>query len=336
MFIEPVSLQTRSTTTDKARAPGADYFLRKIWSKPEFSSVGVDSQTIEQLRQLVRTSHAKMMEKVMLVVKNRELARLLLPRPEDWIERLRFLSQSGKRLYLAYGSALVLEGSGDSFFIIAGSASEAKHVADKISNEINGLSDVTKDFGLVVDKILTGKAYGLNLIRQVKNVTDMKQLKTKNALEDEMIAGIGSICGSTLPNMEISFASPIETFEYDLLLPITADTIVDLEVKDYASVKQELHADSTTLKSKVILAPLDKARRLGAIPVIVTTGFASEAFAQMKEFAVSREITLLNPADYKTEIEHLLLDKLLRSTAGFGVHFTQYLEDWTVNSFTVS
>jgi hypothetical protein len=91
------------------------------------------------------------------------------------------------------------------------------------------------------------------------------------------------------------------------------DSIIVIEITDYNSAREEIHENYDTLKSKLILSTVDKAQRLGARVVIIAKGFPPNIFAQMKELAVSRKVTLLSDEEYKKGIEDTILQTTINS-----------------------
>ncbi len=305
---------------DSLHQRGSYNFLRGVIknNESEFTPVGIDKSTYDKVHELLQTSHSQTMERILSVVKDPELAKSLSPGIDESVDRLMAHSlRSGRgvhRVYHAYDRALIVQGAGSSFFVIAPESKDAEFVAEKISNEIKKISKVTRDLGVWVDNILVAKEYGQALVRGVANVNNIKACEPKNDFERVIAQKVDVVASSALPNIEVIFSSPPENFEYDILLPIASNALIDIEVKDFETVKGQIDAGSPSMKSQVILAPLDKARRLGAEPMIVANGFPKSTLAQMRELAESRKIRLLEPDACGPEISRLALSKLFSST----------------------
>ena len=115
-----------------------------------------------------------------------------------------------------------------------------------------------------------------------------------------------------LPNLEIKFSKPDESFEYDVLLPVTNSLVIDIEVKDHEIVREETHLSFENMKQKIISGPLDKARRIRGVVMVVERGFPKDKLTQLRELGTSRGVVILDEDGYKGEIERLILQSLMR------------------------
>jgi hypothetical protein len=87
--------------------------------------------------------------------------------------------------------------------------------------------------------------------------------------------------------------------------------VIDIEVKDHEIVREEAHLSFETMKQKIISGPLDKARRIAGLAIVVEKGFPKDKLNQLRELGISRGVLLLDETGYKSEIEKFVLQTLL-------------------------
>jgi len=228
------------------------------------------------------------------------------------LNRLR--REFGHDLYVYLEKAVIRTISVNSLIVIGKDSGETKEVVDWIKAEIERLQSVTSDFGLSVRDVLIGHEYALDVLRRNASNPEIIEKTPKNDFEKDVGSKVRQITDGVLSNLELRFKKPSETLEYDLLIPLSDSSIVNIEVKDYETVKEETDRNSESLKSRVILNPIDKARRLGGSivkVVVIARGFTEHTFSQLKEFAESREVALLDGANYQTEIEKTIVQNAL-------------------------
>ena len=289
------------------------YFLSKIVSDnpTRFRPFGIDHELRSKARDLVRSKHAKDSEDLRGVVENPELVKEVLPEEKD-LEDLIPLRRVTGRLFRINGKGLLVDNNDGTFHVIAKNKTEGEELACWIEAEVRQVAKVTADFNLTLDKLLRGRDFALGLVKQVENLVAFEERTPKNPFEKDVAEGISAITNATLANVEASFAKPVETQEYDVLLPIANDFILDIEVKDYEAVKKEIHSTNENLKQKIVSGPADKAGMMEATPIVVVKGFPPEVFSQLKEIATSRKVNLLDVGNYRLEIEKIILKHLLR------------------------
>jgi hypothetical protein len=112
----------------------------------------------------------------------------------------------------------------------------------------------------------------------------------------------------------VTFKEPVENFEYDVFMNFPPRTRFVVEPTDYESIKEEISNQkiaTETLKSKVVLAMLDKAQRLRARGIVVVNGFPENTFSQLKTISDSRGVILMNEKDYKEKLPAELCKAIL-------------------------
>lgn len=289
-----------------------EYFINRIFrsNKLDFKPIGISADSIANIKKIVETETKTISGKLNDVFPNSNLVKNLLP---DYNEIERMLSSmSSEECFTTETEpkATIFVTSSESFIIISSERSTVNTLITKLDNDLRKIGDITKDFGLNYIGLAHGNKYADYMLRRIiGGEFYYKKIESKNDFEVKVSKYIASLTDCFFSNIEIHFDSPDETFEYDVVIPFDVNSVIDLEVKDYSSVKDEQHVISESLKSKLILSPVDKATRLGAEVVVVTNGFPAEVFEQLKEFAISRDVILLNEKNYKNELQSLLIDQ---------------------------
>jgi hypothetical protein len=110
-----------------------------------------------------------------------------------------------------------------------------------------------------------------------------------------------------LPNILIKFPRSSETYEYDILIPLEQNKILNVEVTDYSSATEIVKVNNSSLKQELILSTMDKASVIKAKAIVIIKGFESNTFEQMKNIASARNIILLDDKDYLNTIQEIIL-----------------------------
>jgi hypothetical protein len=261
------------------------------------------------MRELYRRKHSEDTRDLIDILQEPGLTENALASPEridDLLPR-----KPSNRLHKVNNRALIIDNEDGTYHTIARDKAAADEVSAWTISEIERVGRVTTDFGLTLDNVITGKDFGLRVLRQVEN-QGIIQREAKNEFEKQVSADLTQVTNSVLSNQEIMFAKPDESFEYDVLLPIANQFIVDIEVKDHEIVREETHLNFDNMKQRIISVPLDKAKRISAVAIVVTKGFPRDKLNQLKELGTSRSVVLLDESGYKTEIERFILRVLLR------------------------
>lgn len=288
------------------------YFIDRIFrsNKIDFRPIGISAETISNIKKIVETETKIISGKLNDSISNSNSVRALLP---DYNEMERMLStMSSEEIFTTESEprATIFITSSESFIIISNERETIDILLTKLDNDLQKLSDITKDFGLDYIGLVRGEKYVFYMLKRViSGKFDYKNTKPKNDFESKVVKYVASLTDCFSSNIEIHFDVPEETFEYDVVIPFGEDSVIDIEVKDYTSVKDEQHVVSESLKSKLILNPVDKAKRLNAKLVVITNGFPAEIFEQLNEFAISRDVILLHAKNYKNELQSLLIDQ---------------------------
>jgi len=215
------------------------------------------------------------------------------------------------RLHKIDGNGLIIDNDDGTFHVIGKTKTDAEAVVSWTVSEIERLGSVTRDFNLVLNSVVSGRDFAERLIRQVDNL-GMVQREPKNDFERQVIESVNQITNAVMPNLEIRFSKPDESFEYDVLLPVANSLVIDIEVKDHEIVREESHLSFETMKQKIISGPLDKARRISGVAMVVERGFPKDKLNQLRELGSSRGVVLLDETGYNVEIERYILQTLLR------------------------
>jgi hypothetical protein len=232
-------------------------------------------------------------------------------------------------LYIHKSSpSLVVPVTENTFCIISNEEGHVSALALKIKSQIEELSEVTKDFGLKLKKVLLSKDYQRFILESMKNVDKAELGDPRNDFEKEVIETCSRVTTSFLSNVTVQFKDPLESFEYDVFSSFPPRTRLIVEPTDYTIIKDEIRNGKVapeTLKSKVVLAMIDKAQRLRARGIVVTSGFPQDTFTQLKIIAESRGVILMDERDYKEKLPSELCNAMLSALSRTHSRITTHL-----------
>lgn len=308
------------------------YFFDRITENNSlYDQLGLSKDTIQIISKIINNEKTGQRQKLGEIITDPTVITTLVPDLEDIPELLR--STENQELFVYRGepkSLLFRMGRRVTAVIISKILLEAEKMISTLDSDFKQMGNVTKDFGLRFSKLMTAKEYASRILDLYEGVTkNYKFGPPRNEFEAQVIKDVAEITNSMLTNIEISFTKPNESFEYDILIPLLNDNILDIEITDYQSAREEIHETYDTLKSKLILSAIDKAQRLRAQVVIVAKGFPPSVFEQMKEFAISRKVALLNEEDYKKGIEEKIINVVLEGYRRRSGGYYRYISEAT-------
>jgi len=296
-------------------SPGSEYFFKSTISgkKNVFQSLGISKETVQNITKMLKTESRGQEDKILQAVQNADLTKSILEQDENWERDLLFPSFEGVFVTLDEPKGVILRIWMNCFIIVTKDIDTGMKLNEKIKVDFDNLNKVTKDFNLELTEYLVGKDYAMHMLTKSDiKFTSVNFTVPKNDFEQEIMHEVEKLTNCILNNVEIKFKEPTETFEYDILVPISDNEIIDMEVTDYETAKGKAYENLDTLKSQLILSTLDKSQRLKAVCIIIAKGFPDNIFNQMKEVATSRNITLLNEVNYKQNLEKIIFENFLK------------------------
>jgi hypothetical protein len=287
------------------------YFDKVIRESQDFSHLGITEEVLTEIKQIFTKESAAQNKKIDEILQSDFANELFL----DWGKYLEILrEQKSQSVYIHNDipGSLIVRQSSNEFFILSKNIDDTVNLFDKLNLECEKIGNITKDFGLTYQGLISGKEYACSIIEKIEGLGNYKINNPKNSFESTVIAEISKLTNSILTNIEIAFKNRNETFEYDILLALKKDLILDIEITDYDLAKEKIHENNVdTLKSQVILSPIDKAQLLGAKLVIIARGFPDDAFTKMKELATSRKVLFLSENDFYKSLEKLIMNSCI-------------------------
>lgn len=231
------------------------------------------------------------------------------------IKRKGNISNSKIYLYTENPEYIVLSNGRSSMFLLTKNKDDVDKIFANIHENFKNINGITMDFDLILKEIISGREFSHGILKMKNFVSSIKNAIPKNEFEKAVIKDLSEISSGILSNISIEFTEPNEIFEYDILFPINENKIINIEIKDYESVKEGIRTSNNldTLKSKIILSPLDKATRLGAELIVIIKGLDEERFKQINILAKSRKVLLFNENEYKHKLETILIERLFKS-----------------------
>lgn len=314
---------------------GADYFFKKVISEheDEFETVDVPSKLLEAVIQGISSTETKLKEQLSPIISSETIEKVLEPirtRALDRIHsRLTFRGVPRRFHFHKESPSVIFSVTSNLFYVISENKKDATTLVTDIKSKFEKLNEVTKDFGLELLRFLTSREYQSFALENLENVKKIDYGKPRNAFEEKVMKTCGKVTSSFLSNVNIEFDEPAESFEYDVFLGFPGGRRVIVEPKDYETIKEEMRKEkiaTETLKSKIILATQDKARRLDARSIVIVKGFPDETFLKLKKIADSRRVSLMNEKDYEVGLPTELCSNLLSA-------ITPYRRTWRRPSF---
>ena len=207
-----------------------------------------------------------------------------------------------------FGVILKLEDN-DEIMIISKTTKINNEIINIITDQINELENITKDFGIKIEEYLTNDKYVEHAIKKHSNSEKITSSNSNNDFEKEIINFVKMFTNNIISNCTIKFQDPNEDFEFDILVASSNYHIVNIEVTDYS--KNKMKNKSFAAKQELIIKPFEKVNRIVNVEVInIVKGISNEVLSEMKSLVGNREITLCNDTEYKEVIEKLFKDNM--------------------------
>lgn len=300
----------------RSRLRSRTYFFDKVIKKNDrdFEAVEVEKEINHIIQKGIENLLERLGKRVAQVVPA-EMVDKFVPSADKLAEDV-MIDFDIPSLYLyKHNSSIVLPMDLASFCILSRKKEDADQLLQFIKSEFQKLSEVTRDFGIELNDVLTGRKFQEYTLKQVENIQNLVDKEPRNKFEKEIIDFCAQLTSSFLPNLQISFTEPTETFEYDIYVGFSDKVKRIIEPTDYESVKDQMPTGEN-LKSQVILRTLDKAQRLGAKSVVIAKGFPDEVFKELKKIADSRNVILLSDTNYRNSMFKIFCSDLLEAYIG--------------------
>lgn len=298
----------------RRRERESTYFFDRVirQNKENFESILVRQEIRRVIKENTNRMSTQIREKMERVIPFVDVIERLAPSAENITSSLIIDYDLPSEYYFYTGNpSIVLPMSANSFCILSRTKEEAAQLMQFIRTEFEKLNEVTKDFGLELLDFLTGRKYQETILKSLRNIQSVQYAEPRNDFEKEVIDTCEKMTSSFLPNPEILFSEPTETYEVDVFVGINEEVKKIIEPTNYETLKEMPAGEN--LKSQVILRTLDKAQRLGAQSVVIAKGFPEQAFNELKKIADSRGVTLLSDSNYKNQLHKVLCEDLLKS-----------------------
>jgi hypothetical protein len=308
-----VEIKETNTESDSNVPKSADYFFDKlIKDKPsDFEKIELSKDAIEGITTIIDKETEILRSKLTEAFNSFPIPPTLLPTSENWINNLRLLSTNDLFIYNSKPKILIYSKNNGEFVMVGRTASSIDSVVSSFNEEFRQINNISHDFGLTFGGIITGKEFAEQNLRSFVDAGSLSYKEQKNPFETQVIQDISKITTCMLSNVGLTFTKTSETYEYDILIPLEANTIINIEATDYSSAKQDVIDNKSSLKKDLILSTMDKVTRVKAESIIVSKGFPPNPFEQMKSIASFRNITFLDEKDYYNTIEEIIFRKAI-------------------------
>jgi len=315
-----IPMHTRLDEYFAAPEFGGEYFFQKTVAenREEFEIIDVGHELRRLIDKWTNGLTKRLKERFASVIPSTEVVDIILP--QSLPERV-YIPRIARGLprpvyFHKVRPVAVIPISPVSMYILGNKREHVTKVIEDIKFRCEELNEVTADFGLELLKILTSRDYQEFLLERLEKIEKTDYGNPKNDFEKEVIQTCEETTTSLLSNLTIVFSEPTESFEYDLFIGFGDELRVIIEPTDYESLKteiQDVKVGKDTLKSRVILGTLDKARRLKAESIVVVKGFPEKTFTDLKSLADSRGVSLMSDENYRNSLPFVLLNNLTRT-----------------------
>jgi len=340
-FFEPVRLlvesrdETASSPTEYEHAilrrDLQEYFFKKtiVEDNEAFEELDIRNEIYSVVSNAYESVASKFKKKLSSVIPDELINTLVrIPNPDNYLVR-RALRFTIGRLYVHKDSpSLIIPVSSNIFYILSKEPKYVQELVEDIRSRCEDLNKITKDFGLELTSFLTSKEYQRYLVEKISKVKKIDYGKPKNPLEEDVIKACSRVTSSFLSNINIQFVEPTESFEYDLYMHLPIRKRIVVEATDYQILKEEIanqRLATETLKSKIVLATLDKAQRLNAQSIVIVNGFPEDVFLNLKTIADSRGVILMNETDYRSKLPAKLCEIMLSALSRLPRTIEEYM-----------
>jgi hypothetical protein len=140
-------------------------------------------------------------------------------------------------------------------FIITSNKDVGRDVRERLINNIMEKAQHLNIYGVEDIKIAKGSDYAKQIITTSDNVSDLTE-EDPDEFEESVKNDLLAVTESILCSCLVDFGEHATNPEYDILLPLTSDDIINIEVKDYSG------RDDRPTENEIISTPLNQARLL--------------------------------------------------------------------------
>ena len=226
---------------------GEEYFFDRVINQNPtiYRKIGISQETIENMTKIIDTEMKGLTGKLSEMLTDPVSLRNLLPDAERLMTLIKSSAKDDLFIYDKEPSSLILKTASNGFLLISKNINAAKTLLTTLDADFQQINNITKDFGLDFRGFAVGEEYAKDTLPiQRANIKSYKLTPSKNAFEDEVLKHVSEITDCQLRNIEIEYDKPQEVFEYDLLIPLSEEIMIDVEVKDYRSLKDMSHEDA--------------------------------------------------------------------------------------------
>lgn len=298
---------------DENSNKGTDYFFENIISENSaFSPLGITNEVLDKVLMLLNRDKRSQFSKIKHILKDKSLVDKIIP---DYAYYKDVLAENrSTNIYTCNNKleSVLVQFSSDEYCIISTNITKANELLEHLKKECRGVIEPKKNSGLKFRDLISSTKYATSIIESNVEIGNNYKLgKPKNDFELKVIKEVSKLTDSFLTNVEIRFSRAHETFEYDILVFLSGNLILDIEPTSFLLLKNTQSNMHKTMKSELILSAIDKSQKLRAKTIVITEGLAANTHDQMKKLADNRKITLLNEHNFKENLESIILNSCI-------------------------
>jgi hypothetical protein len=346
MFVEAVKFQIEradhavpstiewGSLGDASRVPDASWYFETTISRIGFSPLELPAQVRKLVSSASKDAKIVLAGKMMAAVPDLPLIRSLLSSVTVSVA-----SPKGTFIRDEDPFAIVIRSAENAFVALTEKEEDCEKIVGQFKASFKNLSEVTRNFGFRLGRFAAGKNLARDWVKANPLVRRLTEKEPTNDFEREVIGHFRRFSSSFISNVEVVFRKPSESAEYDIILVLSDNRVMFVEVMDYHAVREEIRklkeATKTfkeNIKSVVVLHTMDKVARLYAgenIEIAVfLNGFPADVFSQVRQIAESRGLVLLDGEDLEEKVRALFGYCVARLEKASGQNFDDYLNDY--------
>lgn len=195
------------------------------------------------------------------------------------------------------------------FFILSNNKNKCRNLKKKLIGEFENAHDLYHGLGIEQIRVHAGRDYSTDVISSKEPVSGITQGEPDD-FEEEIFDEVKSISESFINNATVGFGEYAPEPEYDLLLSLTPNNILNIEVKDYSGVDDQPDSDD------IIDTPLKNAELLDVeLTLLVVRGIDDDRLDEFMRSAELRDrLEFCSKSDIAGRVEEYVEEIILPQT----------------------
>lgn len=167
-------------------------------------------------------------------------------------------------------------------YVMSNNKNKARNMVDEIESSLTAAPEPYGPLGLEDVSVYRGDNFTLNSLSSINEVTDIEQTEV-DPFEEEIHDELRPVSEAFINNIRVSFGDHSPNPEFDILLAISPDSVLSVEVKDYSGTEDQ------PSEKGIITTPASNAQLVNAsLTLSVVKGVDKDVLADYKQQAELR------------------------------------------------